>query len=128
MFQHELAILLFVAFITKHFVVDFLFQGPYQYLNKGTYAHPGGILHAGLHTVSTFVLLAVLARDLPLQYVAMLAVFEGVVHYHIDWAKMNLNRILNLKPDNSEKFWYMMGFDQYLHYLTYVALVWYAIA
>ena len=31
----------------KHFIADALLQRPYQYLNKGIYGHPGGIVHAG---------------------------------------------------------------------------------
>lgn len=39
--------LLFWLF-TKHFIVDFPLQAfPYQYQNKGTYGHPGGLLHSG---------------------------------------------------------------------------------
>ena len=37
----------------KHFAVDFLLQTRYQWENKGTYLHPGGLLHAGLHGLGT---------------------------------------------------------------------------
>jgi hypothetical protein len=36
----------------------------------------------------------------------------------IDWAKMNAGNLYNLKPDNSEWFWILLGFDQLLHHLT----------
>jgi hypothetical protein len=35
---------------------------------------------------------------------------------------MNLNRHWGLRPDNSEQFWWLLGFDQYLHYLTYLLI------
>lgn len=37
----------------KHFFADFYFQGPYQYLNKGNFKHPGGYLHAFIHSILT---------------------------------------------------------------------------
>ena len=30
----------------------------------------------------------------------------------------------NLKPDNSEYFWMLLGFDQLLHQLTYIGIIW----
>ena len=34
----------------KHAVADFYLRTQYQYLNKGIYGHPGGFIHAGIHT------------------------------------------------------------------------------
>jgi hypothetical protein len=107
----------FIAFFIKHFVCDFPLQWAYQYKNKGTYGHPGGILHAGIHGAGTAIVCMMFG--LPL----WLALVDAVVHYHIDWAKMRLNAHWKLKSDNSEYFWWLLGFDQLLHYLTYGALL-----
>ncbi len=108
--------------MAKHFVCDFPLQAfPYQYRNKGTYGHPGGLLHAAIHEVGS---LAVLIWFAPFTTALVLASFDAVAHYHIDYAKMKLGVIYNLKPDNSEWFWVLLGFDQLLHYLTYFAMVW----
>ena len=115
-----MSILLFLLF-TKHFVVDFLLQGPYQYKNKGTYGHSGGILHAVNHGVATTAIIWYVAG--PVMGICYGWV-DAFVHYHIDWTKMNLCRIYNLKPDNSEKFWWLLGLDQFLHSLTYLVIVW----
>lgn len=96
---------------TKHFVFDFLLQTPYQYLNKGKYGHPGGILHSGLQGIGTLLILGPIA-----------AMIDFVVHYHVDWSKVQLNRRYGWRPDTSEKFWWLLGFDQYLHTLTYLGL------
>ena len=53
----------------------------------------------------------------------MFALADAVIHYHIDWAKMNTSQRFNLKPDNSDWFWILLGFDQLLHHLTYFAIV-----
>ena len=45
----KLVLLVLVAvavLMAKHMVADFYLQTPYQYLNKGTYGHPGGFLHS----------------------------------------------------------------------------------
>jgi len=105
--------------ILKHFFCDFPLQGPYMYKNKGTYGHPGGLLHAGVHVAGTFLCVAVFSPA----WATAMALFDGVIHYHVDWAKMKTCASLNLKPDNSESFWILLGLDQLLHYMTYVLIV-----
>ena len=62
----QLAILTLAAvavLMAKHAVADFYLQTPYQFLNKGTYGHPGGFLHAGIHAALTpFVYLVLVAQ------------------------------------------------------------------
>lgn len=53
----------------------------------------------------------------------MFALADFMAHYHIDWAKMNISKKLNLRPDNSELFWIFLGLDQLLHHLTYFAMI-----
>jgi hypothetical protein len=48
------------------------------------------------------------------------------VHYHIDWAKMKISKRYDLQPNNSERFWILLGFDQLLHHITYFVIVYFA--
>jgi hypothetical protein len=100
-------------------------QGPYQYLNKGTYGHMGGILHAGLHGVFTTLLLLVFVDNALISILCGL--FDAFIHYHIDWAKVQLNSKYGYKADKDSEFWILLGLDQYLHSLTYIAIVYYLI-
>lgn len=111
---------IFFLLVTKHFVLDFICQGPYQYKNKGIYGHPGGILHSGLAALGT---LAVLLPFFSYEVVLTLAAIEFVIHYHEDWFKVYVNNKFGLTPTNSERFWWLLGFDQWIHYLTYVGMV-----
>ena len=111
---------LFVLFFLKHFALDFLYQPPYQWKNKGSYGHLGGILHALQHAIGSFLTLLFF---IDAKTSLLLALLEFVLHYHIDWAKMNINKKLNLKCDTSEGFWWLLGLDQLLHYLTYALMV-----
>lgn len=112
-------VLLFLALFTKHFIIDFIFQTKYQWSNKGTYGHPGGILHAGLHGIGTYVCFALLFPA----HAILLAYLDAVVHYHIDWAKMSINKKYGLGPNTHASYWVLLGLDQYLHALTYIALI-----
>lgn len=119
-------ILLFFLFQIKHLVVDFFLQGPYMYLNKGTFGHPGGLLHAGLHGVVSLIMLVWLFgvhHQSALLWLATICVAEFVIHYLVDWAKMNLNRIRGWGPNTSEWFWYSLGVDQFLHQITYLGMI-----
>lgn len=123
-FSFELTAL-FLLFI-KHFIVDFPLQvWSYQYENKGTYGHPGGLLHSGLHALGTFLVFFFLfGFSIASIYAALfLASMDGVVHYHIDWAKVKINRKKGWGPTTHHQFWILLGVDQLLHSLTYLFLV-----
>lgn len=119
-------ILLFTLLFLKHFVFDFLYQPPYQWMNKGTYGHLGGILHALQHAVGTAVVLVFAAPQTMLDYPHLLLqvpLAEAALHYHIDWAKMNLNKKMGWGANTHSQFWMLLGLDQLLHSLTYVGIV-----
>ncbi len=84
--EHAILVLAAVALLMlKHTAADFFLQTPYQYLNKGTYGHPGGILHSAIHVALTPLVYLVLLPG-SLTIAAAIAVGEFVVHYHVDWA------------------------------------------
>jgi hypothetical protein len=113
------SLILILLLFSKHFLIDFPLQTKFQYSNKGTYGHPGGILHAGLHGLGTYICIFWFAPVAAI-YLALADMF---VHYHIDWAKMNLNSKLGWSPTTHEQFWWLLGLDQYLHAVTYVVFV-----
>jgi hypothetical protein len=114
-------IMILVLLFTKHFIVDFPLQTPYQWQNKGTYGHPGGLLHSGLHGIGTFAIFAVFLVSI--KAALLLGFIDFLVHYHIDWAKMRLNAHYGWRPDTHPEFWVLLGLDQYLHALTYLVMV-----
>lgn len=115
-------IILLALFGIKHFICDFWLQFNYMLAEKGTYGAAGGIHHAIFHALGTLVVL-LLVFDIATASVVValkLALFDGIVHYHIDWAKQKLNR--GLTPAD-RKFWLWLGLDQLLHYLTYLFII-----
>jgi hypothetical protein len=116
--MNETLILIALLF-TKHFIVDFPLQNKFQWSNKDKYGHPGGLLHAWLHGLATMVCFWWYA---PLACI-WLGLADAFIHYHVDWAKMNLNSKMGWGPTTHEQFWWLLGVDQYLHAVTYIGLV-----
>lgn len=114
------AVFLLVLLQLKHWYIDFVNQTDEEVASKGIYGDEAGIGHSAKHGVGT--LLAVLAvTGIPyLPYAAVLAFVDFVLHYHIDWIKMNYgNRDIRTKD-----FWNHLGLDQMLHQFTYIFVVW----
>lgn len=105
----------------KHFIFDFVVQTVYQRRNKGTYGHPGGILHAGLHAFGS--LPAILLCGTSTILTVALVIGEFIVHYHADWLKERVMKTTGWKADN-DGYWIALGADQLVHHLTYTAMLW----
>ena len=118
--QVQLVLLALLILQLKHFVADFLLQTPYQFMNKGTYGHPGGVVHAGIHAIGSLLAFLVITPRLGVG----IAIFIGefIAHYHIDWLKENTVRRQKWVFPQAE-FWWTFGTDQALHQLTYLMIV-----
>lgn len=114
----DTAFIILALLFVKHFVCDFVVQYPYMVQEKGTYGAAGGIHHALLHFLGTFFVLVWFIHPF---WAAVWAAVDGVVHYHIDWAKMNINRVWKYTIEQPQ-FWAWLGADQLAHSLTYVAM------
>jgi hypothetical protein len=109
---------LLVLFGIKHFTADFVMQFDYMLREKGTYAAEGGVHHAMIHAAWTLLILVFFCQNA--NDAIVLALVDGFIHYHIDWAKQQLNRGLT---SADRMFWIWMGLDQTLHYLTYIGII-----
>ena len=110
---------LMVVMAAKHFCADFLLQT--SWIAKGKAAPRGWLLplalHAGGHALLTLLIALLLFPRL-----WWLAPVEFVVHFGIDRAKALVGQRKPLNPGMTE-YWWLLGFDQFLHQLTNVALV-----
>jgi hypothetical protein len=116
-----LALVAVAVLMFKHAVADFYLQTGYQFLNKGTYGHPGGLIHAGIHVALTPLVYLVLVPG-SLVIAGAIALGEFALHYHIDWAKEQITSRNGWTPQNAG-FWHALGTDQLIHGLTYLAIV-----
>jgi hypothetical protein len=99
----------------KHWFVDFFLQTEAMIKSKGIYGSPCGVMHSLQHAGCTLALL--LLATSPLMAVT-LAVIDGLVHYHIDWLKMNYGS----QDMKTPEFWNHFGLDQLAHALTYIGI------
>lgn len=111
----------FTILSVKHTIADYFLQTPYQVFNKGTYGHPGGLLHSGIHVALTVPVFLVLPPS-SLLFAALILTGEFLVHYHVDWLKEQVNKKQSWQPD-APSFWRTFGVDQLAHTLTYIAIV-----
>lgn len=105
--------LLLSLLFVKHWFVDFVLQTDEMVKQKGIYGSSLGILHSLQHALFTLCLLLLATSPM---LAVMLAVIEGIMHYHIDWIKSNYG----CKDISNKDFWTHFGLDQLAHALTYI--------
>ena len=115
-----LALWALLAFQVKHLLCDFVLQTEFQVRNKGFYGRWGGISHAGTHALLTIPVLLILTRS-PVA-IGLIAFCEFIVHYHVDWARAYIERSRGWS-DKDNAYWAALGTDQFLHQVTYLAIV-----
>ncbi len=106
----------------KHWIVDFVLQSNEQVKYKGVYGHPIGITHSLEHVIGTLVALLIAsfyASGLYVGWIVLAAVVDGIVHYHIDWLKMNYGN----RDITTPQFWNHLGLDQMAHQICYLFLI-----
>ena len=103
----------------KHFCADFLFQTDWIARGKAGQHHwllPLTV-HAAGHAILTLLICLVVAPSL-----WWLAVAEFIVHAGLDRLKVVVGAKAHLDAGQAE-FWWLLGFDQFLHQLTNVVIV-----
>lgn len=113
-------ILLALLFV-KHWYIDFVNQTNEEVAGKGIYGNAHGLMHSIKHGVATFLIFWLFLNSWP--FAIIIGFIDFFIHYHVDWAKMNINRRWNYTVADKE-FWAWLGADQLAHSLTYLLLVW----
>jgi hypothetical protein len=117
---NDVFILLGLLFV-KHWYIDFVDQSMDEVNSKGNYGEWLGIRHSLKHGIGTF--LVFFLTDISLFACLVLGAIDFILHYHIDWSKININRKKNYTIEMPQ-FWMWLGADQLAHCITYLFLVW----
>lgn len=114
----ELMVLVLVLLQVKHWYIDFVDQNNEEVRHKGIYLNWLGVKHSVKQGICTFVVLAstTLLASIPLAL--LLALFDFLTHYHIDWVKMNYGN----RDIRTPQFWNHLGLDQMAHQLCYIII------
>lgn len=115
-----LTLFLLAGLQIKHVLADFYLQTSWMVQTKGIYGHLGGLAHTGVHVLLSGSVLV--WAGLAWWLLLAVLIVEFVVHYHTDWTKDRLVRREGVGPSDS-KFWNLTGIDQFVHQLTYLAMV-----
>ena len=121
MTQLVLSILILLSLLqVKHMFADYFLQTPKMLEGRGTYLHMGRAQHALVHAVGSLICFVVLGT--PLWFVLVIIAAEWIIHFHIDWGKAVYTANKGHGPTDAG-FWRAAGFDQFLHQMTYVAMI-----
>ncbi|MCU9836830.1 DUF3307 domain-containing protein [Ruegeria sp. WL0004] len=105
----------------KHMFADFFLQTPKMLAGRCSYWHMGRAQHASVHALGSIIVFVLLGA--PLGFIGFIVVLEWLAHFHIDFGKGFYSDRKALQP-NQARYWHAMGFDQFLHQLTYIAMAW----
>ena len=113
-----LDIIIFLVLLQiKHWYIDFVNQNDAEVKSKGLYGDWAGLGHSAKQGLGTIIAGIIAFNGVYILWCIALGLIDFVVHYHIDWAKMNFgNRDITTKA-----FWAHLGLDQMAHQLTYIA-------
>ena len=107
----------------KHWYIDFVNQTNEEVASKGIYGDRAGIYHSAKHGAGTLLVVWFITGAPYLFWAVLLGIIDFVLHYHIDWAKININKKYNYTVQDKQ-FWAWLGADQLAHQICYIALAW----
>lgn len=110
-------LIVFACLQIKHVIIDWILQPKWMWSVKHIYGHIGGVSHACFNGFGTALVISNFY-----EHFWLIFMLDSIIHYHIDWFKMNLNINLNISPEN-KYFWYFLGLDQYCHQMTYILIL-----
>jgi hypothetical protein len=115
-------LILLLLLQVKHCYADFMIQTYAQTVRKGIYRDLCGISHSLDHVWTTYVVLLLfsLFHTISPMVIILIGVFEGIVHYHIDWVKVHFG----CKDNTNPLFWAQFGYDQLAHQMCYLYMTW----
>jgi Protein of unknown function (DUF3307) len=111
--------LIYVAFVGKHFLADFILQS--DEMSRGKLQSHGWLVPLLTHAASHAMLTLGLALLIKPAF-WWLGIVDLVVHATIDWCKARVTHAFDLTT-SSRNWWWAMGADQALHQLTHFTFV-----
>ena len=113
----ETFIFILVLLQIKHWYIDFVNQNDEEVKHKGIYLDWRGVKHSLKHGIGTFACLWAVTGWRTIEFAFFIGVLDFILHYHIDWAKMNYGN----RDITTPQFWNHLGLDQMAHQLCYIA-------
>ena len=112
------SIIVLTGLMIKHTIADYFMQYSWMIKDKATYGAWGGVAHAKLHGLFTFIILLLYVNPLT---AFLFGALDSIIHYHIDYVKSNAWKTKKL-TSNDQMYWVIHGVDQFAHFLTYMLI------
>ena len=120
--QLEQAFILLVIYQVKHFLCDFPLQRGYM-LNKirpGWDFIPPLSAHCLVHSVFTVAIALAVKPELWFE----LLLIDFVTHFIMDRIKAGPKYMGRYRDKTKSSYWNCLGFDQMVHHITHIYMVW----
>ena len=116
---------LLVVFQLKHFVADFPLQNHYMLQKKKSDWSfvPPLALHCAIHGGLTLIIVCLVQPQL-----WWLSIFDFVIHFTMDRIKAGPRYLGRFHDVSKTSFWIALGFDQMVHHLTHLWIIWMLVA
>lgn len=115
----EIILITLALLQVKHWYIDFVNQNNIEVASKGIYGDFHGIMHSLKHGVGTTLVICTVVGVQYIFFAIISGLIDFVVHYHVDWTKMNYGN----RDISTPAFWNHLGLDQMAHQLTYLFIV-----
>jgi hypothetical protein len=118
------AALLLAGLFLAHFLGDFTPLSTPQMLEAKANARPMWLIgaHAFVHTILVTVVILLVALP-ALSILALAAGIEFVTHFGLDAGRAKLGRrVPHLNDPSRNRFWYVLGLDQFAHAVVLIGL------
>ncbi len=111
------ALIILILLQIKHWYIDFVNQSEEEVKHKGIYFDWRGVKHSLKHGLATLFIFYF--TDLDLSAIIAIGSIDFLLHYHIDWAKMNWGN----RDITTPAFWNHLGLDQMAHQIVYICII-----
>ena len=108
-----------LAFIIIHWIGDFVLQSHWMATNKNS-NNWALSAHVTIYTLTLWFFLTILSRYA--QYAALVALLNGLAHWVTDYYTSRWSSKL-WKQNDIHNFFVVIGLDQMIHYLTFIAII-----
>jgi hypothetical protein len=119
----ESVLILLALLQVKHWYIDFVNQSNEEVASKGIYGDQLGINHSAKQGIATALCILLVTGTPYLFFAILLGLLDFVVHYHVDWTKMNYGN----RDIRTPEFWNHLGLDQMAHQLTYILIAYFIV-
>ena len=113
--------ILFMIYQVKHFLADYIFQHNYMLkkIRPDWDFLPPLALHCAVHAGLTLIICFFFRPDL-----WWLSLIDFSIHFAMDRLRSGPKYLGRYNDVNNSIFWWILGFDQMIHHMSHILIIW----